>query len=134
MELEIGKHCAEADCKLLDFLPVKCFFCKQSYCKEHAKSLSPSQMKTGEGHHCNSHPVDARTILCPICDVIIPKNGNVDPNDLVFLHIQNGCQKPKQVKIYSNNCNHKGCLKKELVPIKCNACELTFCIKHRLGN
>jgi predicted nucleic acid binding AN1-type Zn finger protein len=136
---EIGVRCSNSSCKTLgkfnsnaDFLPVKCHFCRKKFCKDHATSLPPNSLDSGVGHLCSEHPLDARTIVCPICNVIIPKQGKTDPNYLVSKHIAAGCKPPQPIEIYSNLCTFKGCLKKELVPIKCNACGMTFCLRHRL--
>ena len=32
--MEIGEHCSFASCKRLDFLPVKCQYCKLNFCSE----------------------------------------------------------------------------------------------------
>lgn len=39
MELpNTGKHCAHPNCNKLDFLPIKCGYCRKQYCSEHGSS------------------------------------------------------------------------------------------------
>lgn len=130
MELpDIGIHCSSESCRSLDFLPVTCFFCKKPYCSLHAKSHPtteadgniPFSQVINDGHYCSQHPVDARALVCPLCDQIIPKSNGAEPNETIDLHIRSGCSKPKETKIFSNLCNVKNCNKKELVPITCHS-------------
>jgi len=36
MDLKIGHHCEYSSCKQLDFLPFKCEYCNNYFCKNHA--------------------------------------------------------------------------------------------------
>ena len=46
-DLDIGKHCGNADCKRLDFLPIRCPFCNKHFCKNHIIGLN---------HDCQNIP------------------------------------------------------------------------------
>ena len=37
---EIGDQCAWKDCRQLDFLPIKCYECNNSFCDEHSGHIS----------------------------------------------------------------------------------------------
>jgi hypothetical protein len=85
------------------------------------------------GHLCKSFPLDARAIVCPLCNQVVPTRKGLDPNDTVNSHINAGCPDTSQTKtIYTNSCSFGNCTKRELVPIICRSCQKPFCIKHRL--
>ena len=54
MELpHIGDQCDQANCRQLDFLPVKCDGCKNKFCAQHW---------TYQGHNCSSPRLKVRGI------------------------------------------------------------------------
>lgn len=72
--LNIGRHCANPDCKQLDYLPLKCQHCQNYYCAEHSKPKQhscPNQPSTEDG---------VRVPTCPICGAPVPVNRGEDPN------------------------------------------------------
>ncbi|CAG8619970.1 33875_t:CDS:2, partial [Racocetra persica] len=71
--LDIGRHCAKSDCKQLDYLPIKCQYCKKEFCFNHSK---PSE------HNCSDAPSGdgERVPICPLCGVPVPIVRGEDPN------------------------------------------------------
>ena len=82
--LNVGKHCGFLGCNQLDFLPVKCNHCKNTFCKEHFsylnhdceswKSISdnnPSLLSNLEKFYCKfagCEKYETTPIVCPKCD------------------------------------------------------------------
>ena len=82
--LNVGKHCGFLGCNQLDFLPVKCNHCKNTFCKEHFsylnhncetwKALSdnnPSLVSNLEKFYCkftDCERYEETPIVCPKCD------------------------------------------------------------------
>lgn len=135
MELpHLGKTCKQTGClEKNDFLIMKCSFCKQEYCNSHSKARDSQESAQKEGGHCcPSIPQEARTTTCPICKQIVPVARGHDPDIVVNHHINRGCPKIEEKKVFKNECSFRGCKKKELIPIQCQICLLSFCIKHRL--
>ncbi|KAG0332881.1 zinc finger, AN1-type domain [Podila horticola] len=131
MELpSIGKHCSDATCSQLDFLPFTCPYCKQIYCQDHWRL---------EGHTCpkkdEATQQDQRVPICPLCDKPVPVKKGEDPNVRMEQHIAAGCPEPATTTskpIYTNSCNVKGCKNRSAIPIICQKCRLNYCLKHRL--
>ncbi|RHZ64771.1 hypothetical protein Glove_320g55 [Diversispora epigaea] len=129
MELpNIGRHCAHTDCKLLDYLPIKCQNCQNYYCSDHFK---PNQ------HSCINLPPseDVRVPICPICSAPVPFSRGEDPNIRMDQHISNDCTPaPKTTSSKSfNSCSFGKCKNRVAVQILCSGCGKNYCIKHRLG-
>ncbi|KAG0256509.1 zinc finger, AN1-type domain [Mortierella polycephala] len=131
MELpSIGKHCSDATCSQLDFLPFTCQYCKRIYCQDHWRL---------EGHVCpnkdKATQLDQRVPICPLCDKPVPVKKGEDPNLRMEQHISAGCPEPATTiskPIYTNSCNVKGCKNRSAIPIVCQNCKLNYCLKHRL--
>ncbi|KAF9388518.1 zinc finger, AN1-type domain [Podila verticillata] len=131
MELpSIGKHCSDATCSQLDFLPFTCPYCKQIFCQDHWRL---------EGHNCPKKDEatlrDQRVPICPLCDKPVPVKKGEDPNVRMEQHIAAGCPEPATTiskPIYTNSCNAKGCKNRSAIPIICQKCRLNYCLKHRL--
>ncbi|KAF9193330.1 zinc finger, AN1-type domain [Haplosporangium sp. Z 767] len=131
MELpSIGKHCSDATCSQLDFLPFTCQYCKKIYCQDHWRL---------EGHNCpnkdKATQQDQRVPICPLCDKPVPVKKGEDPNLRMEQHISAGCPEPATTiskPIYTNSCNVKGCKNRSAIPIVCQNCKLNYCLKHRL--
>ena len=47
----LGRNCEKLDCNKLDFLPIKCNFCKKYFCSEHALP---------EYHSCTEYTAECR--------------------------------------------------------------------------
>ncbi|KAF9430414.1 zinc finger, AN1-type domain [Podila epigama] len=131
MELpSIGKHCSDATCSQLDFLPFTCPYCKQIFCQDHWRL---------EGHVCPKKDEatlqDQRVPICPLCDKPVPIKKGENPNLRMEQHISAGCPEPATTTskpIYTNSCNAKGCKNRSAIPIVCQKCRLNYCLKHRL--
>ncbi|XP_078713366.1 AN1-type zinc finger protein 2B [Lampetra fluviatilis] len=124
MELpDLGKHCMEAACKRLDFLPMRCDACELIFCKDH---FSYSH------HRCASaYRKDVQVPVCPLCNKPVPVGRGETPDVRVGQHMDQECQSTRTTKIYTNRCSQKGCKQKELVKVVCDSCQNNFCLKHR---
>ncbi|ESP00020.1 hypothetical protein LOTGIDRAFT_113088 [Lottia gigantea] len=127
MELpDLGKHCSQASCKQLDFLPMKCDCCFKIYCGDHVMYNS---------HSCSeSYKKDNQVPVCPLCNSPIPVKQGESADVVVGRHIDTDCQSDpakERRKVYTNKCSAKGCKHKELVPVICEKCRKNFCLKHR---
>lgn len=82
--IDLGKHCNFENCNQLDFLPVKCNHCKNTFCKDHFnyldhncsswKNLSennPNLSSNVQKFHCKFYDcnrLEETPIVCPKCD------------------------------------------------------------------
>lgn len=135
MELpHLGKQCCVDRClSKNDYLIMKCVFCKKQFCNTHSKPRESQHLADQQGgHDCIRFPIDARTVICPVCEQIVPVAKGQEPDVVVNRHINSGCALVSEKKVYTNQCGKKGCSKKELQPIQCKICLQNFCIKHRL--
>nr|CAG4641082.1 EOG090X0APF [Eulimnadia texana] len=123
---DLGKHCSEKSCNLLDFLPMNCDACSKTFCKDHLRY---------ESHSCeSSYKKNVQVPVCPLCNNPVSWKRGEAPDISVSEHIDRDCQSdPAQQKrkVFGNKCRKKGCKQKELVPIVCNQCKLNYCLKHR---
>ncbi|XP_054164253.1 AN1-type zinc finger protein 2A-like [Oppia nitens] len=124
---DLGQNCSQSDCNRLDFLPVKCDLCHNTYCVDHypyANHLCP-----------NSYKKDNQVPICPLCNQPVPIKRGELPDIRVGQHIDLDCESDpaikKRNKIFKNKCSVKGCKQKELMPLMCNECSLNHCLKHR---
>jgi len=123
MELpHLGLQCSNKDCKQLDFLPIKCDACNNTFCAEHYKF---------ERHNCGEGGRRNKVVpVCHKCQALVPAK-NMSEQEAMELHLSNNCAPYKRNKIYTNRCNKAECKRKELIPFQCESCHLSFCIKHR---
>ncbi|KAF9108350.1 zinc finger, AN1-type domain [Mortierella sp. AM989] len=126
----VGKHCSDATCSQLDFLPFTCQYCKLIYCQDHWGL---------ENHTCSNKDAasqqDQRVPICPLCDKPVPVKKGENPNLRMEQHIAAGCPEPATTTskpIYTNSCNAKACKNRSAIPIVCQRCRLNYCLKHRL--
>lgn len=115
----LGKHCAYASCKQLDFLPFTCNNCKQVTCLEH---------RSVRKHECKKL-MQASTVTCLLCGLILPVPLETSVDIVMDQHIFDGCKKPQSVKPFK--CGHKGCKVKSSQTIHCKYCDRNFCLGHR---
>nr|CAG4651205.1 EOG090X0APF [Simocephalus serrulatus]SVE94408.1 EOG090X0APF [Simocephalus serrulatus] len=122
----LGKHCSEKTCNQLDFLPMKCDACEETFCKDHVRY---------ELHKCqSSYKKDIQVPVCPLCNQPVPWKRGEAPDISVSDHIDRDCQSDpakQKRKVFGNQCSMKGCKKKEGVPIVCDQCKMNFCLRHR---
>nr|CAG4647277.1 EOG090X0APF [Megafenestra aurita]SVE92559.1 EOG090X0APF [Megafenestra aurita] len=122
----LGKHCSEKTCNQLDFLPMECDACKQTFCKDHVRY---------ELHKCqSSYKKDIQVPVCPLCSQPVPWKRGEAPDIAVGDHIDRHCQSDpakQKRKVFGNQCTMKGCKKKEGIPIVCDQCKMNFCLRHR---
>ncbi|KAI8803102.1 hypothetical protein BJ742DRAFT_830563 [Cladochytrium replicatum] len=123
MELpHLGRHCKT--CNTLDYLPITCPFCADTFCQSHA-TAHPNC--TGRQSY--------ETPLCPLCSKPVPllRSRKTDDlvNDSVEAHIAAGaCEKKRpESTIRTNRC--EVCKKNELVPVVCRDCGMRTCLRHR---
>ncbi|KAJ1988740.1 hypothetical protein H4R33_002326 [Dimargaris cristalligena] len=128
MELpHVGRQCALAECRQLDFLPFRCQFCHLDYCETHWKV---------DDHPCaNGHQArDVRVPVCPLCHKPVPVPRGEDPNLRMDTHIANRCADPGtslSAPAYKPVCQFRTCKAKVFVSAKCPKCQVQFCLKHR---
>ncbi|XP_047998629.1 AN1-type zinc finger protein 2A-like isoform X2 [Leguminivora glycinivorella] len=123
----LGRNCAFSTCNRLDFLPMKCGACLESFCSDHFAYTN---------HDCPApNTRDVQVPECPLCGAPVPGKRGERPDVAVSEHIDNQCQsdpaKERRKKVYINRCAYKGCKTKEMVPITCGECTLNYCLKHR---
>jgi len=121
MELpHLGDQCAQRECNLLDFLPVKCDGCKKKFCSDHWKY---------EGHNCASPRLkDVQVPVCPLCDKPVPSKPGAVPDEAVSRHLDKDCQSERK---RNPRCSKVKCKTRELIKLDCGQCQLNFCLKHR---
>ena len=128
MELpHLGEQCDWKECGQLDFLPIKCYSCKNKFCTEHFQY---------ENHECpERHTKDVQVPVCPLCDQPVPTAKGVSPDTTVSAHIDRDCKSDpavaKRNKVYTNRCTVKKCKQKEMMKVECVTCKQSFCLKHR---
>lgn len=106
----------------LDFLPVRCDACGETFCIEHYSYTL---------HSCESGlRKDVQVPVCPLCMEPVPTSKDDSPDMTVGRHIDQFC-KSESRKIYTNRCTMRGCKKKELMPVICSQCKRNFCLRHR---
>jgi len=115
-ELNVGKHCNF--CLQVDFCPIKCQYCNETYCKDHWGH---------QNRKCTQYLENLTT--CPMCNITFTLRNNEDPNIKIKNHIKYSCEKT-QTKL---RCRVKKCKKICLIPMVCNSCNKNFCIEHRLN-
>ncbi|KAI9208882.1 uncharacterized protein BJ171DRAFT_487551 [Polychytrium aggregatum] len=116
MELhELGRHCAVPECHRLDYLPVRCGFCRKEYCHEHRE--------TKDHPDCTGRP--SRIVqVCGQCQQ--PLSGTeVAPHDCDAYNARRKAAKK------ASRCHVQGCSKTTLVPMECRACGRRICLAHR---
>ena len=86
---QLGKHCDFHSCNQLDFLPVKCNYCKNTFCKDHFNYLD---------HNCDSWK-------------------NLSDNNPTFVsHVQTydckfpACKKIEETQIVCSKCDNNFCM------------------------
>lgn len=116
-----GKHCTQ--CRMLDFLPIKCSGCGLAFCASCSRQSE---------HHCTGAAAPPPRVIpvCPLCDAPVSCKPGQDPNSAVELHIRQGCKPVARPTL----CSHPRCKRKVQVPILCRDCGLNFCVKHRMPN
>lgn len=115
----VGQHCSQVNCKMLDFLPFTCDVCKNVYCLHH---------RTYASHGCVSD-----TLICPICNIQLKVKPNEDPNRTFEYHYQgNRCiQVKRTLKCPVVHCKTALLLSNT---ITCSLCRKKTCIQHRYPN
>jgi len=123
----LGQHCNVPECKQLDFLPIKCDLCQETFCNDHFSYIT---------HSCpKAHTIDVQVPVCPLCNQPVPSKRGELPDIAVGAHIDKDCQDDRAMKqrnaVYTNRCTRKGCKQKEMIPVLCSECKKNFCLKHR---
>nr|CAD2155242.1 unnamed protein product [Meloidogyne enterolobii] len=111
---DVGAHCAVAECRQLDFLPIKC----------NQTSLSL------RFHDCTkARKKDPKVTVCPLCRQPIHIKYGESPDLLVSDHIDKDCTSDR--KRWAPKCGVTGCYKRELIKMDCKHCGIHFCLGHR---
>ncbi|CAN8266084.1 unnamed protein product [Cochlearia groenlandica] len=122
---DLGEHCQNPNCKLLDFLPFTCDACKLVFCLDH---------RSYKSHDCPKSDHGSRTVsICETCSVAIETTG-LDLKGIKSLlerHETSGDCDPKKKK--KPTCPVKRC--REILSfannVTCKDCNVKFCLKHR---
>nr|CAD2175371.1 unnamed protein product [Meloidogyne enterolobii] len=118
---DVGAHCAVAECRQLDFLPIKCNVCSNIFCKHHYPY---------DSHDCTkARKKDPKVTVCPLCRQPIPLKYGESPDLLVSDHIDKDCKSDR--KRWAPKCGVTGCYKRELIKMDCKHCGIHFCLGHR---
>ncbi|CAE6071010.1 unnamed protein product [Arabidopsis arenosa] len=122
---DLGEHCQNPDCKLLDFLPFTCDGCKLVFCLEH---------RSYKSHSCPKSDHGSRTVsICETCSIAIETTGFDEEGikSLLEKHERSGDCDPNKKK--KPICPVKRC--KEILTfmnnLTCKDCGIKFCLKHR---
>ncbi|KAH7373426.1 hypothetical protein KP509_17G055100 [Ceratopteris richardii] len=123
---ELGAHCSQPDCHLLDFLPFNCDSCKQTFCLEH---------RSYSAHNCTKEGLkDSRVIICPICASSVRTVFGENIDLTLEKHMQVNCDPNNYDRIMKKpKCPVKRC--REVMTTTntymCKTCKLKVCLKHR---
>lgn len=114
MEIDnLGARCMLADCRVLDYLPIRCGACGGSFCTEHQ---SPA------AHACLAQPIERSARLCPRCGLDVgPTPGALKRH----LATCKGRVRTDPV------CAHKGCNVRDALNVVCPLCRKRYCLQHR---
>ncbi|XP_065351682.1 AN1-type zinc finger protein 1-like [Cloeon dipterum] len=85
---ELGHHCGFEGCQQLDFLPLECHYCQQTFCKEHLPFIQ---------HSCNKKP--DRVLSADECITVEGHKCSLD-----------GCQRRELVPVLCGECRQQTCL------------------------
>ncbi|KAI8099891.1 uncharacterized protein BX664DRAFT_322341 [Halteromyces radiatus] len=129
MELpQVGRHCSLSSCNSLDFLPITCPFCENTFCGDHRLPSS---------HRCSSWSNDKQVSLCTQCQKLIYMES-LSPEDTLTQHISSECKlylfpPAKMSSSAKLECAVDRCheLDPRIGPAHCTACDRDFCLKHR---
>eukprot|EP00850_Spirogloea_muscicola_P010267 SM000060S19599 [mRNA] locus=s60:79154:81243:- [translate_table: standard] len=124
----LGRHCAAAACRLVDFLPFTCNRCREVYCLEH---------RSYAAHECPQAAAgDAAVLLCPLCARAVRLVPSEDPNVTWDRHVAAGCDPSNYARATKKpRCPAAGC-KEPLTfsnTVRCKACSMDVCLRHRFG-
>ncbi|KAF1800279.1 hypothetical protein V8B55DRAFT_1545979 [Mucor lusitanicus] len=133
MELpQIGKNCQLDGCNSLDFLPVACPLCHQTFCGDH---------RLPSNHKCSHwNQVTKDLVQCDDCQQLIqaPKDAKLGLEQALEQHKQSKCHlylypPSNTIKKIDRQCTVKGCrdIDPRIGPVHCNGCDQDFCLKHR---
>ncbi|KAF9241110.1 hypothetical protein BU15DRAFT_87346 [Melanogaster broomeanus] len=129
--LDIGHQCSESSCLLVDFLPLKCQHCSQSFCGEHYLVTAHACPKYDERIHNRVAP------SCPLCNSPVAIPQGEDPNIRMEKHISTECSVMTGRSSRSRTqpvCARGKCGKVLYAPISCNSCRKQYCPQHRFPN
>ncbi|XP_030469943.1 zinc finger AN1 domain-containing stress-associated protein 12 [Syzygium oleosum] len=120
---DLGMHCQNPDCHLLDFLPFTCDGCRKVFCAEHRSYRS---------HECpESDRRSRRVVVCEACSASIEATGE-DEGAVLERHAgSGGCDPGRKEK--KPGCPVRRC--REVLTFSnastCKACGLRVCLRHR---
>lgn len=115
MELDgIGARCALPTCRKLDYLPVRCSHCSQTFCDEHQVTSS---------HDCKAQRSSLPSSRCPSCGRDI--SGGAEG---LSKHVERCSARIRRDPL----CAKKGCSVRDPAAVVCPRCSKAYCIAHRL--
>ncbi len=130
-----ARHCQEAGCGQLDFLPFPCDQCRKTLCLQHHKYADHTC--TFDRSAINQMPA------CPVCSQFILVPAGASPDAIVNAHILSKCtahllvaqqQAGKSALSAATRCDQPtGCRNPDkMATLQCKKCGKQFCIAHRL--
>eukprot|EP00897_Mesotaenium_endlicherianum_P001190 jgi/Mesen1/11071/ME000099S10519 len=125
---DLGRHCSQESCQLIDFLPFKCDKCSKVFCLDH---------RSYAGHSCpHASSGDATVIICPLCAKSVRLVPNEDPNVTWNRHGTTSCDPSNYARAtQKRKCPVAGC--REVLTfsnvVRCKGCGKDTCLKHRFG-
>lgn len=130
---DLGKNCNLKGCNQLDFLPIKCDACSNTYCSSHYQYCN---------HTCEkANGRDNQVPVCPLCSKPVPLRRGQLPDITVSNHIDQYCSRNDKLKEHQRErnkpksnlaaCSFESCRQKDVIYLECSDCNLKFCIKHR---
>ncbi|KAF8031790.1 hypothetical protein BT93_D0875 [Corymbia citriodora subsp. variegata] len=119
---DLGRHCQNPDCNLLDFLPFTCDGCRKVFCLEH---------RSHKAHGCpEPDRLSRRVVVCDACSTAIETTGE-DERAALARHEGSGDCDPRKKK--KPTCPVRRC--REVLTFSntsaCKACGVKVCLKHR---
>ncbi|XP_030553612.2 LOW QUALITY PROTEIN: zinc finger AN1 domain-containing stress-associated protein 12 [Rhodamnia argentea] len=120
---DLGRHCQNPDCNLLDFLPFTCDGCRKVFCVEH---------RSYKSHECpESDHRSRRVVVCEACSAAIETTGEDEKTALERHEGSGDCDPRKKKK--KPACPVRRC--REVLTFSntstCKACGLKVCLRHR---
>ena len=116
-DVDYGAHCALAECKQADFLPIVCAHCKFPFCAEH---------QLADKHACGD-ATNLTVALCERCGAAVRSLSSAQKEASMCTHLQTCAGKPS-ASTASGCCVHK-CTESAVHTFQCSTCLKRVCVK-----
>lgn len=121
MEIDgLGRRCSLPNCRRLDYLPISCAHCKQSFCDEHHKPQAHTCIAIPNGTISHTTAVTTVNDECPQCGA--PLKGITLGEHLKTCVVRKFRVDPRCIL----------CNKRDPLAVKCPECANLYCVEHRL--